>query len=330
MYKVPLPEIKEKILASKKITPVELEARIKEKINELSGLISEEGAAHIIANELAITLIPKGGDQLKIKEIYAGMRNVTAAGKIVRKFDVREFQRGEGEKGKVGSLLMGDETGTIRTVFWNDQAALLDTLKEDDIILIKGGYVKENRGGKEIHMGERSEMVLNPATISIGLVRQGTAYQRKKIDQLIDGEDGTEIMGTVVQVFDPRFFLVCPQCSKKANPAGEAFECAEHGLVQPSVSYVMNVIMDDGTGTIRSVFWKNQTTRLLDKAEEDIARYKDNLSTFEEVKTDLLGEQLKLMGRVKRNEMFDRLEFNVQMVEKASPEEEIARLEKIK
>ena len=46
------------------------------------------------------------------------------------------------------------------------------------------------------------------------------------------------------------------------------------------------------------------------------------------IKTNLLGEQFKLLGRVKRNEMFDRLEFNVQMVEKAKAEEEIKELEK--
>jgi hypothetical protein len=41
-----------------------------------------------------------------------------------------------------------------------------------------------------------------------------------------------------------------------------------------------------------------------------------------------LGEQFKLTGRVKRNEMFDRLELSVQLVEKGNAQEEIARLEK--
>ena len=65
MFKIPLPELKGKIVLSKKISPSELDARIKEKINELSGLISEEGAAHIIANELGIELTKSAG-KLKI------------------------------------------------------------------------------------------------------------------------------------------------------------------------------------------------------------------------------------------------------------------------
>ena len=59
-----------------------------------------------------------------------------------------------------------------------------------------------------------------------------------------------------------------------------------------------------------------------------MAVYKENMSSFEEIKTDLLGEQLKLLGQVKKNEMFSRLEFNVQIVSRAKPEEELARLEK--
>ncbi len=133
-------------------------------------------------------------------------------------------------------------------------------------------------------------------------------------------------MGTVVQVFDPRFFKVCPECNKKAVEAEGSYHCTEHGGVMPETSYVLNAILDDGSGTIRGVFWKNQTNHLLGR--ENLQEYQDNLAAFEEIKTDLLGEQFKVTGRVKHNEMFGRLEFNVQMVEKANPHEEMARLEK--
>ena len=67
---------------------------------------------------------------------------------------------------------------------------------------------------------------------------------------------------------------------------------------------------------------------MLGKEEKDLIAYKDDLTKFEVVKTDLLGEQYKLRGRVKKNDMFERIEFSVQFVEKASPEEEAVRLEK--
>ncbi len=328
MYKVPLPEIKRKIIQSGKVTREQLESKIKVKINELAGLISEEGAAHILANEMGIELINSTTGKLKIKEIYAGMKNITAVGKVVRKFQMREFAKGD-SKGKVASLIMGDETDTIRVVFWNDQVSILDKVQENDIILIKDAYVRENNGGKEVHIGERSSVAINPEGEAISAVRQSSDVERRPINELQEGEE-SEIMGTVVQVFDPRFFNVCSDCGKKVTEIEGVFSCLEHGTVKPSLSYVLNAVLDDGSGTIRSIFWKNQTNHLLGKGEAELTSYKDRLASFENVKTDLLGEQFKLRGRVKKNDMFNRLEFNVQLVEKANPEEELARLEQVK
>ncbi len=327
MYKVPLAEIKQKILASGKLGSDELELKLKAKINELSGLISEEGAAHIIANELGVEIVSTTQKRLKIKEIYSGMRSVTTLGKVMRKFEVREFAK-EDRSGKVCSLILGDETSTIRVVFWNDQVDLLKNVSEGDILLVKDAYVRENNNGKEIHLGNQGSVDVNPEGETVQSVRESAAYERRKIGELQDG-GGAEIVGTVVQVFDPRFFNVCSECSKKVTESAGVFSCNSHGTVKPTVSYVMNLILDDGSGNIRSVLWKNQTTHLLEKTEEQMVVYKGNIAAFEEVKTDLLGEQLKLLGQVKKNEMFSRLEFNVQMVSKAKPEEELARLEKV-
>ncbi|HLD79700.1 MAG TPA: OB-fold nucleic acid binding domain-containing protein [Candidatus Nanoarchaeia archaeon] len=327
MYKIPLAEIKQKILTSGKLTLEELEQKLKAKINELSGLISEEGAAHIIANELGVELVNNNTQKLKVKEIYAGMRSVTTVGKVVRKFEVREFSK-DNRSGKVCSLILGDETGTVRVVFWNDQVDALKKVSEGDILLVQDGYARENNNDREVHLGNQGSIVVNPEGESVHSVREGTSYQRRKIEELRDGEGGAEIMGTVVQIFDPRFFNLCSQCNKKVVESAGNYQCNEHGSVKPVVSYVMNLVLDDGTGNIRSVLWKNQTNHLLGKTEEEISRYKDSPATFEDVKADLLGEQLKLLGQVKKNDMFSRLEFNVQMVSRAKPEEEIARLEK--
>src|SRR3989338_2888084 len=326
MFKIPLSDLKEKIICSGKVTAEQLERSIKNKINELSGLISEEGASHIIANELGIEVFSQQ-QKLKIKELYSGMRNISTAGKVVRKFDIRTFQKGE-SLGKVCSFILGDETGTIRVVLWNDQVEQLSTVNENDIVLIKEAYVRENRDNKEIHLGDRGSLQGNPQGEVIETVRKEMSYIQKSIQEL-QGEENAEIMGTVVQVFDPRFFYLCSECRKRAQQNEGAFTCAEHGTIKPELSYVINVVIDDGTGTIRSIFWKNQTHHLLRKDEASIAQYKDHMNLFECVKTDLLGEQFKLKGRVQKNDMFQRLELNVQIVENANPQEELARLEKV-
>jgi replication factor A1 len=324
MYKIPLPELKEKIITSGKINAEDLENRIKEKINELSGLISEEGAAHIIANECGVDLTPPSAADLKIKEIYAGMKSVGTVGKVVQKFEMREFQKGAGT-GKVCSLILGDETGTIRVVFWNEQVDQLSGVNEDDILKLSNTYVRDNRGSKEIHMGNEGEIEVNPDGVTIENVRRTADFERKKIGDLAGGEQNVEIMAAVVQVFDPHFFSLCPECNKKVMDNN----CVTHGVVEPVNSYVLNAVVDDGSGNIRCVFWKNQTSHLTGKEEEEMVSLKENPNLFEDTKTDLLGEQFKLMGRVQKNEMFNRLEFSVQTVEKANPSEELNKEEKV-
>ena len=314
MYKIPLADIKEKIVASGKLSLVELESKLKSKINDLSGLISEEGAAHIIANELGIKVVPDVG-KLQIREIYAGMRDVSVTGKVVRKYEAREFAKGD-STGRVCSIMIGDETGTIRVVFWNEQVDLLENLKEGDVVEVIKAYVRENNNSAEVHLGRTGDLDINPEGVVVKNVVESSSG-RKAISELIGGEQSVELMGTVVQVFDPRFFSVHPETGRRLRDGED---------VIPAVSYVLNAVIDDGSGTIRCVFWKNQTHGLLKKNEEEMVLYKEDLASFQDTKTDLLGEQYKLTGRVQKNEMFDRLEFHVQVVETAKPEEEIERM----
>jgi hypothetical protein len=327
MYKTPVSEIKEKVIESGKLSSEEFEEKIKTKINDLSGLISPEGAAHIIANELGITLAVPSGERIKIKKLASGMNNISLLAKVLQKWEVREFDKGS-YKGKVCSLLIADETGNCRFTLWNDQVDEIKDVKEADILLIHGGYVKENRGKNEFHLGRGGSFELNPEGEELNDVKKltGTAvggfngsFNRKQITALEGNEEGVELFGTVVQVFDPRFFNVHPETGKRI------YDDDESG-VEPAISYVMNLILDDGSSTIRCVFWKNQVNNLLGCDEARMAGYKEDLSTFEDEKTDLLGEQIVLKGRVKHNEMFDRLEFSVQFVEKADVEKEIANV----
>ena len=305
MYKIPLEELKEKIVASGKLSQEDLDEKIKAKIGELSGLISEEGATHIIANELNVEVVAEGKDKLKIKEIYAGMNAVSVLVKVVQKYETREFNS-NGRSGKVASLFVGDETGSTRLTFWNDKVDLLDGIKEDDVLLVKEAYVKENKGRKELHMGRNASIDVNPEGESVEVAKRAAqTFARKTIQELEGGEEGVELLGTVVQVFDPRFFRLCSDCNKRVTETDSGATCAEHGAVIPQLSYVLNAIIDDGSGNIRTVFWKNQTNNLLGMSEDDLAEFESDMSSFENVKSELLGEQFNLSGKVKKNDMFN-------------------------
>jgi replication factor A1 len=328
---MPYLDIIAKIKEAKGLSDEELDMKVKRKMEALSGLISKEGAAYIVANELGVKLIPTSGC-LQIKQVMIGMRTVETIGKVMRKFPINEFER-NGKAGKVGSFIIADETGQIRITAWHEMTEYLSKFNEGDILKIVGGYVRENNGAKEIHLNSTSKLIINPEGVKINVA--STSYSqasgfssakavRKKISELKENDDNIEILGHVVQVFDPRFYPVCPNCNKRAEQVGEGYRCAEHGIVMPDYSFVMNAFIDDGSDNIRVVFFKKQALNLLETTEENMREYRGLPEKFEKVKNDLLGEQAKVIGRVSRNEIFDRLEIVARMVFRdIDPEKEI-------
>ncbi len=328
MIKMPYNEILEKIKEKSGLTEQEIKEKIDTKLKQLSGLISKEGAAHIVANELGVKLFSALGGKLQIKNILTGMRSVEVVGKVTRVFELREFNS-KGRSGKVASFIIGDETGTIRIVMWGDQAENIAKLKENMIVKVVSGYVRENQNGKEIHLNNMGKLIINPEGETIGEVKETSSGKRKKINELNENESNIEILGTIVQVFDPRFFEICPECGKRARLQEDEFICETHGNIKPNYSFVFNIFLDDGTDNIRVVCFRNQALRLLNKTQEQMLEYKDNPEKFEEIKTELLGNIVKFVGRTTKNEMFDRLEFISQLVFlNPDPDEEIKALNK--
>jgi hypothetical protein len=329
MIQIPYEEIIKKITEASKLSEEEIEKRIQEKTKALSGLISKDGAAHIIANELGVKLLENLTGKIKIDKVLPGMRAVETVGKVVTVYDVREFQT-ETREGKVGSMIIGDDTGSIRLTLWGDQADKIKEVKPGDVVRIKDGYVKENRGNKEIHLNNRSLLQLNPPGETIGEIKTGAAAEAKRVSIAdIKGDEGNvELLGTVVQIFEPKFFEVCPECGGRAKPQGEAYECRMHGTVkEPDFSYLVTLFLDDGTSNIRTVFFRDQVDELLGRTRPEILAYKDKPESFEETKQALTGNIIKIVGKAKKNEMFDRIEFAANTVDtNPDPEEELKRL----
>ena len=328
MIKIPYEEIILKINENTKMTVSEIEDRIDKKLKHLSGLISKEGAAHIVANELGVKIFEPLSGRLQIKNILTGMRDVETVGKVLQVYELREFSN-ETKSGKVASMIIGDETGTIRIVMWGSQADNVANIGQGFITKILGGYVRENNRRKEIHLNDRSQLIINPKDETIGDVsvelKQGN---RKEIKELKEIDNDVELLGTIVQVFDLRFYEICPKCGRRVKQDVDFLVCSEHGNVIPAYSYVLNAVLDDGTETIRCVFFRTQLERLLKMNQEQLLRFRNEPAEFEAKKNDLLGTIIKLNGRVNNNSMFNRLEFIAQQVDpNPNPEEEMKRLQ---
>jgi len=328
MIKMPLNDIIEKISEKADISKSDIDVKIEQKLKQLSGLISKEGAAHIIANELGVKLFENVSGRLRIKNILTGMRDVETVGKVQQIFEARDFVTKDNREGKVGSFVLADETGSIRIVCWGSQADNIANLKQNGVVKIVSGYVRENNGRKEVHLNERGKLMINPKDETVGDVKAYDEANRKEIKDLNENDNDVEVLGTIVQVLEPRFFEVCPECGKRTKQGEEGFFCSVHNKIDPAYSYVMNAVLDDGSGTVRGVFFRNQALKLIKKTEEEMLKYKDNPNEFDAVKTELLGNFVKLIGRTSKNTMFDRIEFLANLVfTDVDPKTEMKRLE---
>ena len=319
MFQMSYEDIVKRIQEEKKLSREEIDKKIEQKISSLNDLISRQGAAHIVANQLGIKVMEMPSDSVtKVSEIPVGVNSVNSAVKVISMYGVREFNK-QGRSGKVANFLSGDETGSIRVVVWDENLIKEienGDVKEGDILKIRNAYSKDNNGYKELHLGSKSIIEINPEGVSINEVKRGTVNaSRKKINELKEGETA-EIFGTVVQLFEPRFYYTCPNCGKKAFLEDMKYKCVQHGEVEAKKVPVLNFFLDDGTSNIRVVAFNKQAEQLTQKEDLDV-----NTEEFEKLKLDVLGKQVLVSGRCNKNTMFDRLEFVCMDVKEANPVE---------
>ncbi len=305
MLNMPVGDVKKKIQEQAGLTQEQIEERIQEKMRQLAGLISEEGACHIIANELNVQLVPAPKDRT-VKDLLPGMRDVQQDLRVIQVYELRTFKSkfSDGE-GKVASFLGGDPTGVIRVTCWGDLADKAASLKPQQVVRVKNGYVKDNNGRAELHLNDKSTLEADPKGVTVETAgrRENAEYARRRVNELSQGDFRVELLGTVVQVYDPRFF------TRKDGTDGA----------------VVNVLLDDGTGNVRIGCFDAQAATALGLELEKLLERKEG--SFDEEKTALLGNIVKVRGRAKLNTVYNSIELTADSLETApDAAEELERL----
>ncbi len=314
-------KIMEKICETSGETPAKVKKMISEKQDELSGLVSEEGAAYMVAREMGINLIQESRREFKIRNIVSGLRSIDLVARVVRIYDERGFER-NGKKGCVINILLGDETGIIRMSLWNDETSLVKEgkLKEGETVRIQGCWSKaDNRDSPELRLGrgslQKADTVVempNKEVMDEGFSR----VQRKELADVKEGQN-VEARAALVQVFARNpFFEVCPECSSRVKQADGKWVCDEHKEVKPSYALVMSGIIDDGTGNIRATFFREQAESMFGKSTEELREIALKKSEAAAIFDDFpnLGKEFIFQGRVKRNDYTERIEMIVNSI----------------
>lgn len=325
-----LDAILEKISKEAGISKDEVKKLIEEKVDELSGLVSSEGAAYIVGRELGVSLLKEAKRQLKIKNIVSGLRSVDLVARVVKIFEPREFER-EGKKGRVVNILLGDETGVVRLSLWNEEIEETN-LREDETVQIIGGYVKEdNRRNPELRIGkgklEKTDEKVELPDIQ-EMKQDFTVVKRKNIADFKEG-GFEEARVCLVQVFRRNpFYEVCPQCGSRLTISEEKWMCTEHGEVQPEYQLVLSGVIDDGYGNIRSVFFREVAEKIFGKNIKELreiaAKSGDKMMIYDHFNN--LGKDFIFRGRVRRNELTGNMEFIVNEIDDIDVKKEIDNL----
>jgi replication factor A1 len=196
------------------ISKEEFERRVDTKIEECGDLVDEPTAAMLVVGEL-------GRQHVKIRGLAGKSSLFSFFGKVIDKTEPKEFDRKDGEKGWVATLLTGDETGTTRVVLWDEKAGAAVDIVAGDVLEIIGRHPANS--SKEIYA-----LALRKASceITCSLPAQGVTGESLSTDPV-------DLDAVLIAQEEPRIF------SRRDGSTGEMIEA----------------VIGDTRGTARVVAW---------------------------------------------------------------------------
>jgi len=320
----------------------EIEKMIEEKMKEFGGLISKTGILLIIGKEFGIDLIKPKEKNLKVENLVDGLSKVNIILKIIKIINKTEFERKNGEKGKVLTFLGGDETGIVKVSIWNEKVDEFENenIKEGDVIELKNAYTRLNDfGNVELRLGtfgsvKKSDEIVNVDESAIETSEiKNHEYVHVKLNEVKENMY-VEINGIVTSIFEKQLiYYFCPICKEKLDE--NETQCKIHGEVEPTKLMIINGYVDDGHSRIKYVLFKKNAEKFINKTTESVdneVKIKGNKEMLEDIKCECVGKYIIFQGIIKKNNITDSLELVVNnlKIPEISENEIKNNLEKIK
>lgn len=232
------------------------------------------------------------------------------------------------------TFVVSDETGSIRILIWRDKAEHYSgLLKNGDGISLKNVLVKFNSfsSRNEISYISRSELekidleIKNIKKVDLGQPKKSNKFvgEYTKISE-ISADKVVEIKGFIVKEFtNITVYQACPSCYRKPE------NCGCDTKQTPIPRLILNLTLDDESGTIRTSFIGDKAEQILETNTSDLVAIKET-PEFEDyikkISQNLLGKDIIIRGKAKFNDFSDSLELNTYDFKFVYP---IAELERI-
>lgn len=176
------------ILSQKPSIPrQELLSLVERKKQESHGLLSDEGAIRLVAQQMSLAASPSPEirDQ-RIASVQAGLRDVSISGEVVSIGELSEFQRSDGSTGKVLRVVLADQSGRISCALWDAVAefAVGQGLRYGSRVRLEHGYTRYGPGGEvQYQLGQDGS--IQPLGLAVSPLEVGPL----RIADMFDGHD---------------------------------------------------------------------------------------------------------------------------------------------
>lgn len=221
---------------------------LKEKRDSAGRLLTDEGAAHMVASDLGVSVTgPRDfKTTLNIKDLIIGSSDVSVTGTVVLAYPSQTFQRRDGAQGRVGRFILQDETGSVKVVLWDEKAELLDQRRvvPGATVRVNHGYIRAGLDGRpEVNVGRRGSLVIQAPSTEPG---QRPVTSHKKIGHVTERDLFVSLIGFVVSASTPSTF------TRSDGRLGR----------------VARLQIGDETGQIRVVLW-DEKAEVAEELEKD-------------------------------------------------------------
>jgi len=250
----------------------EFREAVEEKVEQMGGLADEESAAMLVAHEYdesggavgEVAEIEPGMDDaeftakvvgvgevrtferdgedaedgrvvnVEVAEIEPGMDDVEFTAKVVGVGDLRTFERDgeDAEDGRVVNVEVADESGSVRSSFWDDSAEQVDEgmLEPGDVVRLKG-RPQEGLSGVEVSVD--NARLEDDVEIDVHL------QDTYRVEDLSLGLSDVDLVGELLATDEVRTF------DRDDGSTGK----------------VSNLVVGDETGRVRVTLWDDMADR---------------------------------------------------------------------
>jgi ssDNA-binding replication factor A large subunit len=226
--------------------------KLKREKHRTGDLISDVALLQIIAAELGLKIRSNEVFEptLLISDLVPNLSNVTVVGRIVAVFPPKTFNGHR--NGRFASLLVADKSDVVRVVFWNDKTSFLESggMKVGQVVRFSHGYTKEDRGGRvEVHIGERSEITVEPTDVQAKDYPTISNFTMKIAEIAASEKNGKiNLAGTVKDVSSTSTF------TRQDSTCGK----------------VLRLTLADKSGEVSVVFWNEKVDELEKSLRKDM------------------------------------------------------------